>query len=505
MARRTTVDITQAEMLRTVGEKLKITAREPNILAYVPHTKQKIFHESTAKTRLYIGGNRSGKTVGGVVEDIYYLKGEHPNKRVPEAPVRGRVVTTDYAHGIGQILIPKFKQWIPPSLLKRGSWERSYNSDAKELTLANGSTLDMLTYEQDLGAHAGTSRHFVHFDEEPPKHIYDENMLRLVDTDGDIWLTLTPVEGMTWIFDGIYNAGLNGNPHIQVIEVDIHENPYLNPEAIDRIIGNLDPDERKAREKGQFVQLGGKVYKNFDRKIHVISPVAPKSLQEWEWYRSMDHGFNNPTAWLWHAVSSNGTIITFAEHYASEMTVKQHAQIVLDMDKQFGREPDVCIGDPATQQRQGVTGTSIAGEYSKYGVFITPGNNDVLSGVNQVSSYLKINPKTGKPYWLITENCVNLIREMERLRWKTYASKKAQFDNNAHDQIHKKDDHAADAARYFFTFMPDLTPELESVSNLVIPKSDGITSYNEVLAKMYVASQPDTKWQLGTNPMEWDF
>jgi hypothetical protein len=26
-------------------------------------------------------------------------------------------------------------------------------------------------------------------------------------------------------------------------------------------------------------------------------------------------GWNNPTAWLWHAVGPNGDIVTFAEHY----------------------------------------------------------------------------------------------------------------------------------------------------------------------------------------------
>jgi phage terminase large subunit-like protein len=506
MARRVAAseDITQAEMFRAIGEKLKLTAREPNILAYKPHPKQVLFHSSQAKTRLYIGGNRSGKTVGGVVEDIFYLRGQHPYRRVPEAPVRGRAICVDFTHGIQQILIPKLKQWLPPSLLVKGSWERSYNSEKKELTLSNGSTLEFLTYEQDLAAHAGTSRHFVHFDEEPPKHIYDENMLRLVDTDGDTWLTLTPVEGMTWIYDGIYKPGSTGlHQYIDVVEVDIHENPYLKPEAIERILGGLDADERKAREKGQFVQLGGKVYKNFSVATHVIPPINPKSVLNWEWYRSMDHGFNNPTAWLWHAVHADGTIVTFAEHYASEMTVAEHAKVVLKMDKELGKEPEFCVGDPATQQRQAVTGTSIVGEYAANGIWIAPGNNDVLTGVNQVSKYLSTNPRTKKPYWQITENCTNLIREMERLRWETYSSKSAQFNNNAHEKIHKKDDHACDSARYFFTFMPDLAPDPATVSELM-PRDSENLRYDQVLARMYLDDRNRTEWSSGANAVEWD-
>ena len=49
---------------------------------------------------------------------------------------------------------------------------------------------------------------------------------------------------------------------------------------------------------------------------------------------------------------------------------------------------------------------------------------------------------------------------MEHLRWATYTSKKLQYENNKQEKIHKKDDHASDSARYFFTFMPDLTPPI---------------------------------------------
>jgi len=61
-----------------------------------------------------------------------------------------------------------------------GSWEASYDVKGKTLTYENESTLEFLTYEQDVQAHAGTSRDGVWFDEEPPEDIFNENMLRLV-------------------------------------------------------------------------------------------------------------------------------------------------------------------------------------------------------------------------------------------------------------------------------------------------------------------------------------
>jgi len=454
--------VTNIEAWGYLAEKLRQQAREPNVLAYKPHPKQETFHRSTSKTRLYIGGNRSGKTVGGVVEAIWYLTGTHPYKSTPVAPVRGRAVCVDYNKGIKQILIPQFKQWVPPSELKGGSWERAYHSDDKVLTFKNGSTLEFMSYEQRLDAFAGTSRHFVMFDEEPPKTIYDECMARLIDTNGDAWLTLTPIHGMSWIHDAIYKPGEGTDA---VTQVDIHENPYLNPEAVARYLDSLDPDERKARECGAFIEMGGLVYKNWKRDTHTI-PFTKEVLEEalkGTIYTSMDHGYNAMTSWLWHSVMADGTIITFYEHSKAEMTVAEHCKEVKRVEKELKiPKPLIRIADPATAQRQGVTGTSIQTEYAINGIGLSSGNNDVMTGVLKVQQYLGINPNTNKPYWIIADNCTNLIWEIPRLRWKTAATKAAQLDRNPQEQIHKKDDHACDSARYFFSFMPSLQgPEVE--------------------------------------------
>src|SRR5690349_2624838 len=121
-----------------------------------------------------------------------------------------------------------------------------------------------MTYEQDREKFAGTSRHWIWFDEEPPKDIYDECKLRILDTEGCIYLTMTPVDGMTWTFDEIHLKGLTGeDPNIFVVIIDTEENPYLSKEAISNVLDGLDDDERRARKEGRYVQLGGLVYKMF--------------------------------------------------------------------------------------------------------------------------------------------------------------------------------------------------------------------------------------------------
>lgn len=462
------------DLMAQVITGLRSAAIRPNVLGYVPHAKQERFHKEDRKGRLYIGGNRSGKTTAGVVEGIWRLTGKHPWAKAPfiatpERPIRGRVVGVDYPNGIEKILLPEYARWTPQSELLGGSWERAYQAKLRLLRFKNGSTVEFMSYDQDTDKFAGTSRDFVHFDEEPPEDVYSECKARLIDTGGPWWLTMTPVEGMTWIFDRIYLPGSEGRDQtIAVIEAHMKENPHLNPNEVELYLSSIDdPQERKARGEGKFVQLGGLIFKTFTPPLHVKDVSSPGyiSLDElkksdWKWYCSLDHGFNNPTAVLWHAVSRDNRVVTFDEHYVAEWTVQQHADAIKKKIKDHGRAPDIYVCDPALGQRNGVTGTSIQFEYNQLGLPFMLGNNDVNLGISRMNQYLR-EIDGALPHWIIYQNCPYLIKEMARLRWKTYTSKKIGNQHNKMDAIHKKDDHAPDSARYFFCLLPDLRPAEE--------------------------------------------
>jgi len=410
------------------------------------------------------------------MEDIWWLTGRHPYLDVPKhRPVAGRIVSVDFLNGVQKIIIPQLKQWVPPSQLRGGSWYSAYDAQDRVLNFENGSFVELMSYDQDLDKFAGTSRDFVHYDEEPPEHIRNENRARLIDRKGKEWFTLTPVEGMLWIFDQIYEPGKTGqNPNIEVIEVGMEENPFLDSQEVREYLDSLSEDERKIRGQGEFVTRGGLVYKKFNINTHVIDPIDPKKYTgpQYRWYMSLDHGFNNPTAVLWHIVDPDNRVITFAEHYESEQTIDYHVQVIKNREALHGRLPDLRVCDPALAQRQAVTGTSIQTEYAMRGIGMALGNNDVLTGVAKVNQYLDL-AADGKPNWLITANCANLIREVQRLRWKTWASKKQQSENNPYDQIHKKDDHACDSARYLFSFLPELKPIPKLPTKTVLPQIGG--------------------------------
>jgi phage terminase large subunit-like protein len=488
--------LSDTDAFRLIGERLKAGVNRPNIHRYSPHAKQIKFHSSAARRKLYIGGNRSGKTTGGIVEDLYWARGQHPYRKVPEPPVRGRYVTVSITEGIEKIALPEISRWCPPSLLINGSWSDSYDKSLRTLNFANGSFIEFMSYDQDLEKFAGTSRHFTHYDEEPPKDIFTECNLRLLDVAGSWWMTMTPVEGMTWVYDDVYEPGLKGSdPTILVVEIDTHENPYLSQSEIDFVAQGLDEDEKKARIEGKFVHVGGLIYKMFHVNSHVLKePVDVSKIINWEWYGSLDHGFNNPTAWLWHAVSPDGRVVTFDEHYQSGHTIDYHAKQVHQFNLEHTRPPNVYIGDPSVRNTDPITGTSIQEEYIKYGIPLVLGNNDVRGGISRMARYLTVDG-SGRPNWMISPKCVNFIREIQRYRWRTHVNRKIADRSNPMEEPLKKDDHTLDSARYFIMSRPDLTPHMEvPLGQTVQGMMNAQQPFGENITPKLLADRKRTDW-----------
>jgi phage terminase large subunit-like protein len=447
------------DMLDFLTNAFKKQSVEPNMYGYVPHAKQMAFHTSLKRARLYIGGNRSGKSVGGVVEDLWWVTGRHPYRKIPDKTIRGRVIGVDFNNGVQGILLPIFKRWIVPSDLTGGSWEQSWSNQERTLTLANGNFIEFKSSDQDLDKHAGTSRDFIHFDEEPPKSIYYENLMRLVDVGGSWWITMTPVEGMTWVYRDIFEPWKSGaKDNVDVVMVDMSDNPYLPVAEKAELLAFLDDDAKAKREHGTFVPKGGLVFPGFQASTHAtLHGWRPPN--DWLVYHSLDHGYNNPTASLHHAVSPHGdSIVTFHEHYERELTVEMWAEKILKWEQENNIEPFLRTGDPAMKQRTAQTGSSIQQLYADLGIYFALDSvpRDVSVGVVKMNQYMQVNPLTGRPFWQISD-CPMLTRELRQLHWDYFVSGKLEDSNNVKETIHKKDDHAPDAARYFFTFLPDLS------------------------------------------------
>lgn len=461
-ARNPNQDLDINGMLAMFGEKLTNTSALPNLTRYEPHKKQSLFHQSIAKGRLYIGGNRAGKTIANVLECIMWITKTHPHRKMPIEPVRGRLVCVDFKNGLDKIILPLFKQWLPEKYLIGSDWDKSYDKHHETLTLNNGSFIEFMSYDQDLDKFAGTSRHFCSFDEEPPETIFNECKARLVDTYGDWWISMTPVDGMTWVYDKVFEPWEQDpvNCGYTVVQADMLDNPHISPESAEMFLSGLDPKERSAREKGQFVQLGGRVFKSFDPEVHKVN-FDFKITSEMRIYTSIDIGWAHPTAWLWHAVEPNGHITTFHEMVDSFVTIEEWSRKVLQFERESNLSVYMRTGDPALKQTRSNTGTSDIAEYARHGIYLAVDSvpREVNIGLVKIEQYMRPDSdprEKNRPFWQYTENCRILEHQMGRMRWATYASKKLEYENAPKGTIHKKDDDAPDSLRYFMTLMPDL-------------------------------------------------
>lgn len=470
--------LSAAEISKQVSAALRRTTLRPSIYGYKPQDYQKKFHESAKKIRLALGGNRSGKTVAGGSEMVMWLSGTSVHSQQFPPPIRGRGVAIDFDNGVNRIMLPEIARWIPPSLLKNGSWEESYAKGERTLYLANGSQMEFLSNDQDPSKHAGVSRHAIWFDEEIDEAIYNENLARLVDTGGRAWMTVTPLQELSWTYDRIYEKR-DSDPNVGVFVFPTSENAYVNEGELSLLVDGVSEAEKDARLHGSYISQKGTIYKSVLKESCFIPPVIGSDswggmLSHWGFIGCLDHGFTNPTAFYILAFDKEDRVIVVHEYYERGRVVEENAVSILSQIRELGLEDRLqyIVADPSIKNTDPITGTSIQAEYAEYGLYLGLANNDVHAGINRVMNRLRRNKL------FICDNCTWLKWELPRYRWDKFASRKIADRRNQKEEPLKKDDHACDAIRYGLMSRPALEGEEKHPTGNIIGAPVAVDSMN---------------------------
>jgi len=185
-------------------------------------------------------------------------------------------------------------QRIIRELLGQRYLKKWYEAD-KIVELTNDSIIGFKSVEAGFQKFQGTAKNLIWFDEEPSYDVYKECLMRVVDKEGCLIGTMTPTQGMTWVYDEIYEPWENNlNQDVECFLASIYENPYIKAQERSFIEDKYFDEEREARLSGKFVAFAGLIYKDFNRNTHVIPRF--KIPQSWSKYRGIDPGINNPTA-----------------------------------------------------------------------------------------------------------------------------------------------------------------------------------------------------------------
>lgn len=443
-------------------------------------------HKSTASIRGVSGGNRSGKSVVGTLEDFIQATGEvpesmvawYPKEKIPtKFPQRLRVIGIDVKQMMNTVL-PHYKQWCPREYLYKGSWDESFSSKQNTLFLQKKgreiASIEFMTNAQDVDSFQGPTLDKLTIDEECLHRIFKENLLRFATAERlNIQMNFTPTKGITWTADLFQNEKIGGEKlagaeSVELFQLSSITNTRVKTSILREIVNQLDTyEEIKMRLLGEFVSLSGLVYgRLFDKALHVIEPfpITPDHYI----VRGLDPHLVKPTTVIEAAIDREDNIYIVGSYQKDVDT-----QEVKDDLAARATERKYRLGWSACDKSSNST-VRVFGDRNIY-LELSRGKNaipalflsekftgSINAGVDEIKKRLKVNERTKKPTFFIFNTTENktLINAMKTLERDTYAN---EDDKGMKDKIKegKHDTHAA--MRYIFQRPIRWMPQQESV------------------------------------------
>lgn len=379
--------------------------------------KHRAFFAAGAKynERMFLAGNRCGKSIAGAFEAACHATGIYPDwweGRRFDRPTHGWAAgstaraTRDTAQ---KELLGPIGAWgtgmIPKDKLGK-FWALAgvpQGVDMIQVQHISGgwSTIGFKNYEQPLAAFFGTALDWVWPDEECPQEHYNEMLIRTMTTNGIVFTTFTPLKGLTPMVvrfseKADYLAGAqrligvvspeedmgedariaDHKSHKAIIQAGWDDAPWLSDERKQQMLDDTEPHLREARRSGRPSMGSGNVYPV------AIENILCEPFPIPDYYRrlyALDVGWNR-TACLWAAIDpQTDTIYIYDEYYGAESAPPIHAAAVRARGHWI---PGVI--DPASRGRTQTDGTQLIKVYKDLGLQLLPANNEVDAGLQNV-------------------------------------------------------------------------------------------------------------------------
>ncbi len=420
-------------------EEKKKRLLSQTIETYRPYKKQIDFHKQGvgARERLFLAGNRCGKTLCGAMEMAVHLTGIYPKwwQGVRfDKPIQAWAasVTAEATRDILQRVYLGGKDGImgclPADKILRVTARRGVVDavDSVFIQHVSGgvSTLGFKSYDQGREKFQGTVRHMVHLDEEPSVDIYEECVLRTATVKGHILLTLTPLMGLTELVESFVNAKKGSGKY--VVRAGWSDAPHLGEQEKERLRKSLRPHEIEAREYGTPSLGSGRVFPISEEQIKVERFEIPLHFKR---VFGIDFGWTNPTAAVWGGYDNDtNTLYIYDVYKRSELAPQEHAKYLQTRGEWI---PGVC--DPAGQSASQADGKSLVEHYADHGIKLTYADNGVEAGL------------------------MRMLERMQTAQLKVFADLDSWWEEfrlyrrDKTGRIVKKNDHLMDATRYLVT------------------------------------------------------
>lgn len=429
-----------------------------------PYQERIIF--STAIDRFLYGGNRVGKSVVGGVEDVAIAFGEHPNpkRELVERPGRVWACAPDLK-AAGRDGIIKMLRWAAGKL---GKWKEAQSrfEVVSKWSDSEKGEITFKSYDSGPEKFGSADCDLIHYDEPPPRSIYDECIMRLGEGKTHHLFTMTLVgTNSHWIVRDLYRQWIDdGRPDDPLwVNAGLRDNPHIDRDEIDRVEKKLahDPDQLKVRVYGEMPQMGGFLYPNLDSDTHLVDDFEipgvhrdPKDGEKpWTLYRCIDPGIRNPCYVGWVAVSPNDLAFIYRELCEADMSIPEICKWMLQHE--YKREIfQWGTIDIAARQRDYGSGDTRTQIFAKNGVYLLEASNrevDTAVGtMREAFDYAKDDDGNFRrePRLRIFRSCLKTWKSLRNAAWKPKSSR---TEEDPKEQALKKDADPENAIRYLFT------------------------------------------------------
>jgi phage terminase large subunit-like protein len=418
--------------------------RAQNKLAgYLPYPKQAAFHAAgaTHRERLLIAANQSGKSLAGGMETAMHATGRYPEgwagKRFAKPTIGWGAGTTNETtrDTVQRILVGRPGQpgtgAIPKDAIldlvaARGTPDLL---DSIKIRHASGgvSVIGLKSYQRGREAFQGETLDYLWFDEEPPADIYTEGLTRTNVSQGPVWVTFTPLLGMSEV---VRRFLLEPSPDRGVTTMTLDDVDHYSAEEKAKIAASYAAHEREARTKGVPTLGSGRIFPVADEMLAIEQRDFPS---HWPRIGGMDFGWDHPFAaveLVWDR--DTDTLYVSKCYRVREATPVIHAAAL----RLWGKEiPWAWPRDGRRETLEGA-GKPLAEQYSKQGLDMLFEHAQFEDGSVSVEAGLQ-----------------DMLIRMESGRFKAFKHLNDWFDefrlyHRKDGKVHKEGDDLMSATRY---------------------------------------------------------
>lgn len=358
-------------------KRLRELRRNYSMFFYNPYPKQGDFHAAGAahRERLFFAGNRLGKTFSGGFEVAFHTTGLYPEWWTGRRFVKqtrgwvGSVTAELTRDGAQRILLGPVGQWgtgtLPKELILDIKRARGIPDAVETILVRNTlsgepSQITFKAYSDGRESWQAEELEWLWFDEEPPEDIYLEGITRTNNTLGPVFLTFTPLLGMS----GVVNRFLEKpHPDRHVTTMTIDDVGHYSEEQKAVIIAQYPEHEKEARTKGVPMLGSGRIF-----------PVAEEVLREqpivkipthWRQIIGVDFGYEHPTAAVLLAHDPDADCIHVMRTYRCKREMPLiHAAAI----KPWGAWVPVAWPRDALQHDKGGSCEQLSKQYADHGL-----------------------------------------------------------------------------------------------------------------------------------------